>query len=234
MNNSGYALFPSSMKMADMILKNYSLLSVLPRFGVHLGFGDKSIGEVCAKYNIDEHFFLLACNVHTFDDYLPEKDEIVKLNIESLIDYLQQSHNYYIKEKITAIEQKIDEIGKGCSKTHAQILKQFFAEYKQEVINHFDYEEEVVFPYIRRLAKGETQVNYHIDQYEENHSNIEDKLGDLKNIMIKYLPEEVSSETRNSILFDIFLFEEELSKHTRIENKILIPFVSEIEKEYEQ
>lgn len=234
MKENRHTLFSPSMKLADIILKNYTLLSVLPRFGIPLGFGEKSLGEVCEKYGIDQRFFLLVCNVYTFNDYIPGQKELKGLNIEALLNYLQLSHNYYSSERIRAIEQDIEKLGESCSRQHSNIIRQFFAEYKQEVINHFSYEEDIVFPYVKALIKGETQINYHINQYEQNHSNIEDKLSDLKNIVIKYLPESCSSEARNNLIFEIFLFEEDLIKHARIENKILIPFVGEIEKGYEQ
>ena len=34
-------------KMSDLICDNYSLLMVMSRFGLSLGFGDKSVKDVC-------------------------------------------------------------------------------------------------------------------------------------------------------------------------------------------
>ncbi|MEG1554361.1 MAG: hemerythrin domain-containing protein [Rikenellaceae bacterium] len=229
-----YAIFTSSMKMADIILANYSLLTVLRGFGIQLGFGEKSLSEVCKKHDINESFFLLVCNVYTFVDYLPAKEEISKLDIKSLVSYLQSSHSYYLEEKMGVIENRLNSVGECCNEKHSKIIRTFFEEYKKELISHFKYEDETVFPYIKSLIKGETPINYHINQYEQNHSNIEDKLGDLKNILIKYLPDSYSSKDRNDVLLDIFLFEKDLNKHSLIEDKILIPFVREIELRYEK
>lgn len=227
-------IFTPSMKLADILLANYSLLTVLRGFGIPLGFGEKSLSEVCEKHGIDESFFLLVCNVYTFADYLPTKKEIAQLNIDSLISYLQRSHSYYLKDKMEVIEGRLNLMGSCCSENHSRIIRAFFEEYKNEVISHFSYEDETAFPYIRSLMKGETPISYHIDQYEHNHSNIEDKLSDLKNILIKYLPDSCSTNERNDVLLDIFLFEKDLNKHSLIEEKILIPFVREIEFKYEK
>lgn len=222
-------IFTSSMKLADILLANYSLLTVLRGFGVQLGFGEKSLSEVCRKHGINESFFLLVCNVYTFSNYLPTNQEISKLDIDSLVSYLQQSHRYYLDDKMAVIEDKLYVMGTSCNEKHIHILHTFFEEYKKEVISHFKYEDETVFPYIRSLIKGETPISYHIIQYEHNHSNIEDKLSDLKNILIKYLPDSCSTKERNDVLLDIFLFEKDLNRHSLIEDKILIPFVREIE-----
>lgn len=222
------------MKMSDIILDNYVLLTVLPRFGIKLGFGEQSAGEVCRKYGVNEQFFLLVCNVCTFDDYLPDEMGILELDAASLINYLQSSHNYYLNEKICSIEQQLGMLGNSCSDLHNHIINSFFEEYKKEIIKHFHYEERDVFPYVQSLLKGEIIGDFNINQYEHNHSNIEDKLSDLKNIIIKYLPEDCSSELRNKVLFEIFLFEQDLVKHSLIEDKILVPFVVQLEKSYEQ
>lgn len=222
-----HSLFSSSMKMADIILKNYALLTVLPRFGIQLGFGELSITEVCRRNGVNEQFFLLVSNVYTFDEYLPDEAGISTLDVESLITYLQRSHAYYTCTKIRSIEQQLEAMTDAHQERDSRIIRSFFDEYKNEILNHFAYEEQQVFPYIKAISSGGHVGDLKIDQYEQNHSNIEDKLSDLKNIIIKYLPEGYSSEVRNNVLLEIFLFEEELFKHTLIEEKILVPFVNQ-------
>lgn len=233
MDNSRYMLFSAQTKMADVILRDYRLLTLLPRFDIRLGFGEQTVSQVCRSYGVNEHFFLLVCNINTFDDYHPEGKEISGIEIESMLMYLKKSHDYYVNDRIASIEQKLTAMS-GCGAEHShKILSRFFTEYKQEVLKHFAYEEREVFPNIAALTRGE-KIDFHIAQYEENHDNIDDKLSDLKNIIIKYLPQECSTRERNDILIDIFLFEEDLTKHTRIEDKVLIPYVREVERGYGQ
>ena len=100
------------------------------------------------------------------------------------------------------------------------------------MLNHFNYDVEIVLPYIKNLSKNTYEKGFHIEQYEENHSNIDDKLSDLKNILIKYFPNNNSTDIQIDVLTEIFQFEEDLIKHTRIEDKILIPYVHKKEEEY--
>ena len=58
-----HLLFTERMKMADLVHANYRLLYVLPRFGIQLGFGDKSIEEICPAHNLAVSLLLLVCNV---------------------------------------------------------------------------------------------------------------------------------------------------------------------------
>ena len=41
-------------KMIDLISDNYSLLQVMSRFGLSLGFGDKTVKEVCELNGAEE------------------------------------------------------------------------------------------------------------------------------------------------------------------------------------
>ena len=49
-------------KMSDLICDNYSLLMVMSRFGLSLGFGDKSVKDVCEAQNVDYRTFLAVAN----------------------------------------------------------------------------------------------------------------------------------------------------------------------------
>ena len=45
-------------KMSDLICDNYSLLMVMSRFGLSLGFGDKTVRDVCEAQGVDCNTFL--------------------------------------------------------------------------------------------------------------------------------------------------------------------------------
>ena len=49
-------------KMMNLISDNYSLLQVMSRFGIKVGFGDKSVEEVCNDNGVDCNTFLAVVN----------------------------------------------------------------------------------------------------------------------------------------------------------------------------
>ncbi len=224
--------FTADMKLADLIHTDYRLLLLLPRFGLNLGIGEKTVKECCEKRHISVSLFLMIANLYTFEQYIPDAEVIDQLDIDPLILYLQNSHSYYLNHRIKSIEERLPIVADQSVGSHKKILSQFFQEYKNEVINHFNYEENIVFPYILNMRKGIRSTGYHIEIFEQNHSNIDDKLNDLKNIIIKYLPEHAELSERTHILFDIFSLEKDLRKHTLIEDKILIPLVQKLEACY--
>jgi len=70
---------------------------------------------------------------------------------------------------------------------------------------------------------------YSITDYEAEHENVEEKLYDLKNIIIKYLPSVAYEKLVNSILHEVFSLENDLKDHARIEDMILVPKVEAME-----
>ena len=222
--------FSGKMKLADLISANHSLILLLPRFGIPLGFGDKSVVKVCTKYDVPADFFLLICNVYSFDSYIPDEKEVVLTDMCRLIPYLMASHQYYLNERLPHIEQHLDRIAENTDKKYGLVLKRFFAGYKNEVSEHFFYEEKTVFPYIEDLAADKPCGKYRIRYFEKAHNDIEDKLNDLMQIIFKYLPENVSQEDSVGVVFDIFQLSADLHKHSLIEEKVLVPYVKLLEK----
>ena len=160
-----------------------------------------------------------------------------------ILDYLQQTHNYYLNKQLPRIESKIESLVNDfpSKSNELNLLKQFFEEYRHELLSHIEREEEKVFPYAEQIEEafvnGLTDVNlneqmktYSMQQFLDEHGDIEEKLYDLKNIIIRYLPEIENDDLANEILFDLFRLETDMNNHARIEDKVLGPKVIEMEK----
>jgi regulator of cell morphogenesis and NO signaling len=230
----GKVYFTENMKLADIITANHNLILMLPRFGIPLGFGDKSVLTVCKQNRIPVDFFLMVCNVYTFDHYIPDYKNIISINMDLLIPYLLASHNYYLKERLPHIEKHLYLIAERAGTRYESMLKNFFNEYKNEVSEHFEYEEKTVFPYIESLKNNKPETPYQIKDFREAHSNIEDKLNDLMQIVFKYLPENIEPYESIELVFDIMQLSSDLIKHALIEEKIVVSYVTLLEKKYEK
>lgn len=230
-----------SMKMADVIHIDHMLLPIINRFGIQLGFGDKTIAEICKEKNVNPDFFTEILNAFHDPEYFP-KEHLQTFKIELILDYLIKTHEYYLNFEVPEIENLINELIKTCKikKDNLLLLKSFFREYEKELEAHIKREDEMVYPYIRHLEKFvyeddpandlKEKINkYSIEEFANEHDNVEEKLFDLKNIIIKYLPPPKDSNLCNLILSRLFELEKDLNDHARIEDKILIPKVIQLE-----
>ena len=226
-----YERFSEKTKMAELVISNPKLMLTLSRFGIELGFGDHNVKEVCEKANVNSTFFLLICNLYSNPDFIPTSDDIDSVDVKTILSYLSVSHRYYVEERIPHIEHHLNRIIEACPERFGNTLQRFFKEYKREVANHFRYEEETVFPYINSLCNNSQEKKFSIHEFESNHSNIEDKLDDLMNILIKYLPADIFPKERIEISLDIMDLSSDLNCHTLVEERVLIPFVESLESQ---
>ncbi|MBR4392274.1 MAG: hemerythrin domain-containing protein [Bacteroidales bacterium] len=217
-------------KLAELIASNHRLLQLLSRFGIGLGFGDRSIEEVCRINDVSSELFLIICDIYSDNNYKPNHTDFQHIDMRGLLPYLKASHQYYLEERFPHIEEHLQRIIKASGSKYGPMLSHFYDEYKQEVMQHIQYyEEEVVFPYIEALRKGEKPTSYNINEFRHNHTNIQDTLDDMMNILIKYLPGDILPMERIEISLDIMELSADLSCHSRLEDDVLIPYVESLE-----
>ena len=222
-------MFSPEMKMSDLVNLDYRLLTVISRMGIKVGFGERSVAEVCSMNGVDTATFILVCTMYSLPEFVPDKNSIAAVRPGIIVDYLHNSHSSYIKYGFMEIEKAMKELVEPCDTKQKKIILSFLAGYRKEVENHFDYEEQTLFPYVRAMLDGTADGSYTIAEFREQHSNIEEKLEDLKNIVLKYLPEDCDSELAGRVLMQLFSLAEDLDIHTAIENNILVPVMNMIE-----
>ncbi len=219
--------------MADVLINHNNLIALLPRIGISLGFGEKSVKQVCSDDRVSLPMFLLISNVYTQDDYIPDLDELLQCPIEEVVQYLTRSHEDYLHYIFPHIEQHLAEVVMDWNAKYKTLITNFFYEYKKEVELHFKYEEEVVFPYIRTLVRheGSSKATLKKSMFDKQHTNIEDKLRDFTNLMVKFIPAEVAQRERVDMLADICSLSVDIEKHALIEEKVLIPYIIALQED---
>ena len=222
--------FTPNMKMSELINNDHSLLLVLSRFGLHLGFGNKTVSEVCDESAIHCKTFLAVVNflsAGNFDIQQANTD----ISVETMIGYLTNAHNYFLDFKLPSIRKKLLEAVNQPDQglPYGLIFMKFFDDYVLEVRRHMEYENKVVFPYALQLVSGQVKGKYNIAVFEKRHHEIDSKLEELKNILIKYYPDNGSNHLLTEVLFDILSCEIDIESHNKVEDYLFVPVVEAIE-----
>ena len=218
-------------RMSDLVCDNYPVLLVMSRFGIALGFGDKSIGEVCRENGVHTETFLAVVNLLLDEGDVDDYKNVISAG--ALLEYLHNSHDYFLNFRLPAIRCNLLNAIDGGEKDISIAILRFFDEYVAEVQKHMRYEESTVFPYVNSLLAGVKPDMYSIAIFRKRHDQVEAKLTELKNILIKYYPASSSNEL-NSVLFDIFTCEQDLASHNYIEDYLFIPVIQTLEYNIER
>ena len=218
--------------MISLIRDNYSLLQSLGCFGINLGFGDKTVREVCEEQGVDTYTYLAVVNftINGYRDF----DDVSKLSIPTLMQYLKASHAYFLDFQLPTIRKELvaalDE-----NDNLARLILKLYDNYTRAIRSHMKYEEKTVFPYVEDLLKGEQMSNYDIETYSKHHGQTGSLLRELKSIIIKYLPSDgLHNNQLTACLYDIYNNEEWLSHHAEVEESIFIPAIRWLEKKMKQ
>lgn len=225
-------MYEASDKMISLIRDNYNLLQSLGSFGISLGFGDKTVKQVCDDQNVDTNTFLAVVNF-TINGYR-EIEDVSRLSVPTLLQYLKASHDYFIGFQLPFIRKElVDALDENDNL--ARLILKLYDEYSRSVTQHMKYEEKTVFPYVESLIAGKPMANYAIDMYSNHHGQESMKLRELKSIIIKYFPgDSLRNNQLSATLYDIYNNEEWLALHAEVEDKIFIPAIKCLEDKSRQ
>ncbi len=202
---------------------------------------NKTLMQVCKEKEMD--FTFIETLLKTYDDTCKFPiEELNECSVFELLDYLKKSHQFYLFKKLPEMELTALEVFKQYNQSHPLLsyLCVFFNSYKKQLVDHINFEEKKLFPYISSLIRIDSenapagQILSVLEQFSarefiSKHSNIESELQDVRKSILNY------SDSGNTPLpFKIFLnqlhyFEQDLNRHAIIEDEILIPKVIELE-----
>ncbi len=219
-------IYEQTDRMALLIDDCPDVLEMLGRFGIPLGFGEKTVSELCRAQGVDCYTFL--CVVNYILNNVGDVD-VSRLDVSTLMRYLRASHTYYLQFLLPFIREQLTACLDNGSKLSRLILR-LYDDYAREVTAHMQKEEEVVFPYVDALLAGKYDGQYSIDTFMSTHTNADTTLGELKNIMMRYLPTDV--RTGNHLahtLHSLYSNEAWLRDHAKVEETLLTPAIRLVE-----
>ena len=93
--------------MSDLVSEHYVVLQIMSRFGLSLGFGEKTIGEVCADHQVDAATFLAVVNLLLGNEHPATTANDV--SVATLTQYLKNAHRYFLDFRLPSIRRKLIE-----------------------------------------------------------------------------------------------------------------------------
>ena len=221
-------IYEAGDKMISLIKDNYNLLQSLGSFGINLGFGDKTVRQTCEDNDVDTYTFLTVVNFTINGYYDGENDE--RIDVPTLMHYLEASHTYYLDFQLPFIRRELEESLDANDRLGRLIMK-FYDEYAQEIRRHMKYEEKTLFPYVNSLLEGRPVADYSIETFSKHHESADQKLRELKLMIIKYLPANAHLNNQlTATLYDIYNNEEWLQLHAQVEDNIFVPAIRRLEQ----
>jgi regulator of cell morphogenesis and NO signaling len=221
---------------SEIISQNKYLSSIFERFGIGENDYHKTIEEAGKEKNTDPHFMIAILNA--FDqDNKPDIKVLMHYPISTILDYLKKSHRYYLDKKIPEIELSLKDIVRTSHQGNQMMytLGNLFIAYKKKLTEHIVSEEVELFPYIEFIiqqlkndtidcyAFGKIHAKFSIQIFEDSHTNVEEDIEKTKHTIMKFSPTQSSAMSYRIFLNQLELFEQDLHRHSIIEDHVLVP-----------
>lgn len=154
-------------------------------------------------------------------------------SLSEVFSYLKLSHDYYLNTCIPQLENTLVQLIKKATKNSksTQLYFLLLNNYKNELVDHIEKEEKVLFTYVQNRLDGKDQTEadtYAINYFLNSHNdNVVLEIDQLKSDMLKQNVE-LENEFSFEILFrQLEFLQRDLAIHALIEDHVFIPMVLE-------
>lgn len=169
---------------------------------------------------------------------LSEQEEFQPKNFQTyslseVFSYLKLSHDYYLNTCIPQLENTLVQLIKKATKNSksTQLYFLLLNNYKNELVDHIEEEEKVLFTYVQNRLDGKDQteadtyaINYFLNAHNDN---VVLEIDQLKADMLRQNTA-LATEFSFEILFrQLEFLQRDLAIHALIEDHVFIPLVLE-------
>lgn len=227
--------------LIELIRADVRMASVIDRFGIKFEHYNLPLTEACICSNVDTRFVMAIYKAFECENYFP-KQELQSFPLRTIIEYLIKTHVYYLNQKLPKLEKLMDALiaNYGNSELMLFKIKDFYTEYKRNLIAHIQKEEVYLFPYILKLINAADHVTmphslylllekYSIAKFNADHDHADEELHELGRRIRNFSQVNTSRTQVALILEELRQFESDLAMHGRLEDEILMPCALEIE-----
>lgn len=214
------AIISAKKQLSEIILSHPEVITLINRFDITLGIGDKTLEAICKEKNLDCDFFAMILNTYINEDFFPEKN-FKLFDAQTIINYITQTYHYYTHYMLPNIERHFNLlISHSGHNNNLELMRQFFLELKNDIMQAINNDIENLFPSILTLNNNSDSLHKKVVINPIN-VVIEDKINDLKNMFIIHLTGKYDLNLCYAVISAIIAFEKDFKQNNRIRNRIL-------------
>lgn len=231
--------------IGEYVAKDFRTAALFSKFGIDFCCnGNRSIEEACEKKAVNP------------DDLLKEIESILTSKSDSgidfnawpidlLADYIEKTHHRYVVEKTPVVLQFLDKLSRVHGANHPELIEinELFKGCADELAQHMKKEEQILFPFVKNMVHAiisdELIEQPHFGTVENpiammmhEHDAEGERFRKIAALSNNYTPPSDGCNTYKVTFAMLEEFEQDLHKHIHLENNILFPKATKLEKEF--
>lgn len=216
--------------IGEIVALDYRAASVFKEAGIDFCCGGKKgLDETCSEKGIDKGKILAELEklestpnttTHNFNEW----------DLEFLCDYIVNTHHKYVLKSLPDLVAYTAKIAVVHGEGHPELwaVSRLFSQINQELLQHLDKEEKVLFPSIREAIKTKSEkaialIHSEILRMSDEHELAGGAMDRINEITSGYKLPADACNTYNVTFRLLREFEDDLHTHVHLENNILYP-----------
>jgi regulator of cell morphogenesis and NO signaling len=226
----------SGLTLSQIVVNNYKTAAIFEKYNLDFCCrGNKLLQAACEEKGVEKEAVIAELN-----DLFSKRDEsngrYNEWNPDFLVEYIVNNHHSYVRKITPTLLGHTQKIASVHGERHPETIgvARIFNAVSKDLKHHMMKEEEILFPYIRYMAKALTgtakperpyfsTVENPIKMMEAEHEAAGDELYEIRSLTNNYTPPADACNTYRVCYQELREFEEDLHKHVHLENNILFP-----------
>ena len=235
----------SDQTIKDIVVDDFRTAQVFKKYGLDFCCGGgRQLSEACEKKGVDMN--RLLADIDRLSDRQSGENNFKEWSPSFLIDYIINTHHAFVRSKLPEIKDYAQKVAKVHGKTYPALddMLGIFLMLKDEMLSHLEAEEQVLFPYIKKMVElqsgsGDDMMKtgsggglgfQTIEQMEAEHQQAGKLMEQLSALSNGFTPPEDACTTFRIYFQNLEAFQDDLHKHVHLENNILFPKALDLEK----
>lgn len=234
------------LTVGEIVTEDYRAAGVFKKYGLDFCCGGKKkLSDACERKGLDLDVLLTEIDnlsrkdsgEHNYKDWSPS----------FLVDYIINNHHHFVRTKLPEIRAYANKVAKVHGKTYPVLNEMLgtFMILKDEMLSHLDAEEQILFPYIKKMENAKLEGSkpsgskpnsgtaaQAINMMEQEHDEAGKLMAQLEEMSDGFTPPQDACATFRVYFQNLEGFRDDLHKHVHLENNILFPKALEMEEDF--
>ncbi|MEP7375233.1 MAG: iron-sulfur cluster repair di-iron protein [Chitinophagaceae bacterium] len=222
--------------LAQIVNEDHRAATVFEKY--HLDFcckGKRSLQQACAESQVPPDELIAALEATVRPENYSVHLNYNLLSLSQLTDYIVAAHHAYVKQEMPQILSYLQRVASKHGDRHPEMRKvaEIFEAVKEEMEQHMQKEELILFPRIKEVEKEGKELNEKkltisyleapINMMEEEHDHAGTAMAEIRELTDNYNPPADACTTYKLSYAALEAFEKDLHQHVHLENNILFP-----------
>ena len=228
--------FSSETTIGELVAKDFRKAEIFKKYNLDFCCGGKkTVTQACNEQKVDYMAVEKELSILDMVKTTPSQ-KFDEWNLDFLVDYILNTHHEYVKKAIPLLIEYTSKVAKVHGDNHPEVITiaQKFNDAAEELNGHMSKEEQILFPYIKKLVLAKSNmlktpntafgtIKNPIHMMEVEHDVVGDIFKEIRELTNNYMPPEDSCATYKVSYLKLKEFEEDLHQHIHLENNILFP-----------